>query len=287
MIEAMRSEYTVTELCEAMELSTSGYYKWCSRQQSSRAKANEILVEEIKAIHRDPHLKNYGSPRMTTELSNRGYPCSENRVARLMSGEGISARHRPRWKPRTTVRDHRSKASPNHLKDLPEVTAPGQVWVSDITYVFTRTGTYYLAVIMDLFTRRILGWEFDSHMESSLVQRALQQAEATEPSFEGTMFHSDRGSQYSSRLIREHLSERGYLQSMSAKGYCYDNAACESFFATLKKESFPEDQTFESALIARREIFAYLETFYNSRRIHTSLGHLAPDEFYKLYLHSN
>jgi len=287
MIEKLRSNYTIKELCEAVELSTSGYYKWRRRPLSQRARENNTLIQEIKTIHQDRHLQSYGSPRMKTELNNRGYPCSRKRVARLMSSEGISARHTRKWIPRTTVQNPRSKPSLNLLKELPATTAAGQVWVSDITYVFTQQKTHYLAVIMDLHTRQILGWQFDSHMESTLVLDALQQAENSQSKFTGPMFHSDRGSQYSSGLIRAHLKNKGYLQSMSAKGYCYDNAACESFFATLKKECFPRNQTFESPAEARRAIFAYLATFYNSQRIHTSLGHLAPDQFAELSLQIN
>jgi len=288
MIDQMRSEYSITELCEAMNLSKSGYYKWRCQDKSPRTKANEILLEEIKKINQDEHLRTYGSPRMAQELKNRGHCCSENRVARLMAQQGISARHHQRWKPRTTKQNPKSKPSPNHLKALPEVSAPGQVWVSDITYVFTRFRTYYLAVVMDLFTRQIVGWELDSHMESSLVLRAMKQAEVRHPDYEGKrIFHSDRGSQYTSGLIRDHVEEQDYLQSMSALGYCYDNAACESFFATLKKESFPKNQTFETPRHARREIFGYLESFYNSRRLHSSLGMISPHKFHQLYLQSN
>ena len=288
MIQQMRSEYPVRELCKIMEISPSGYYQWLNhREQSAREKSNQILLEKIKEIHQEKHLACYGSPRMTQELQNRGYPCSRNRVARLMSEEGISARHTRKWKPKTTKQNPRDKASPNHLKALSKIDSPGKVWVSDITYVFTRSQTYYLAVVMDLYTRQIMGWSLDSHMESELVLAAVKQAEARSITTVERIFHSDRGSQYSSHLIRDHLGKQPYQQSMSALGYCYDNAACESFFATLKKESFPQNQTFENPIEARRAIFSYLESFYNSRRLHSSLGMISPDEFYQLYLQSN
>jgi len=287
MIGAMRSRYGVRELCEALEITPSGYYKWCQKKQNVRADQNQALLKEIKLIYQDKHMRSYGSPRMTSELHARGDRCSRNRVARLMSSAGISARHTPKWKPKTTVQNPRHQPSENHLKELHKVTTSGQVWVSDITYVFTRSQTCYLAVIMDLFTRRIVGWEFATHMESSLVLRAIKQAEARQPMATARMFHSDRGSQYSSRLIRDHLNQKHYQQSMSALGYCYDNAACESFFATLKKELFPTNQTFESPNEARCEIFEYLEGFYNSRRLHSSLGMKSPNEFHQLYLQSN
>ena len=287
MIEIMRSRYGVRELCEALEVTSSGYYKWRQKKKSARADQNQTLLKEIKMIHLDKHMKSYGSPRMTSELNARGFQCSRNRVARLMSSAGISARHTPKWKPNTTVQNPRHQPSENHLKEVHEVAAPGQIWVSDITYVFTRSQTCYLAVVMDLFTRRIVGWEFDTHMESSLVLKAMKQAEAQQPLTTARIFHSDRGSQYSSHLIRDHLKQKRYQQSMSALGYCYDNAACESFFATLKKESFPINQTFETPSKARCEIFEYLEGFYNSRRLHSSLGMKSPNEFHQLYLQSN
>ena len=283
----MRSDYGVQELCEALEVSKSGYYRWRHRPTGAQQRSNERLLDEIKIIHQDKHLRNYGSPRMKAELNLRGYPCSENRVARLMAKNGISAQHHRKWKPRTTIQNPRHKPSKNHLKALPAVTAPGQVWVSDITYVFTGVMTCYLAVVMDLFSRRIVGWEFHLNMESSLVMRALSQAESKHPDFKGRIFHSDRGSQYSSNLLRNHLDDEGYTQSMSALGYCYDNAVCESFFATLKKESFPENQCFETPQEARREIFSYLETFYNSRRLHSSLGMTSPNDYHQLYLQTN
>ena len=201
MIEEMRSDYHLAELCDAMEISSSGYYKWRASAQSARSQSNEVLLREINKIHQDQYLRNYRSPRMTVELNNRGYPCSENRVARLMAREGISAHHTRRWKPRTTIQNPGSRSSDNLLAKMPELTAPGQVWVSDITYVFTRQQTHYLAVIMDLFTREILGWELASHMEASLVQKALQQAETKQGVHPERVFHSDRGSQYTSDLL--------------------------------------------------------------------------------------
>ncbi|MDA7886801.1 IS3 family transposase [bacterium] len=188
MIKAMRTEYSVTELCDALGVSQSGYYKWCGASKSPRASANEALIQEIKAIHKDKNLKNYGSPRMVTELNNRGYQCSENRVARLMALAGVSARHTRKWKPRTTIQNRRLKPSPNLLKEVVKPSAAGQIWVSDITYVFTRSRTYYLAVVMDLFTRQIVGWELDSHTESSLVERALKQAENSHTTNWSTIF---------------------------------------------------------------------------------------------------
>jgi len=149
-----------------------------------------------------------------------------------MSEEGISARHTRKWKPKTTKQNPRHQPSPNYLKELSQVDSLGQVWVSDITYVFTRSQTHYLAVVMDLHTRRIVGCALDSHMESSLVLSAIEQAETRSATTAKRMFHSDRDFQYSSHLIRNHLEKQHYQQSMSALGYCYDNAACESFFAT-------------------------------------------------------
>ena len=187
------------------------------------------------------------------------------------------------WKPQTTKQNPKSKASPNLLKESPPTT-PREALVGDITYVHTKEKTLYLSVIMDLFTRQILGWRLSDHMESSLVKGSLEETRMNQGFTPETLFHSDRGSQYSSTMVREYLKDHQLTQSMSAKGYCYDNAHCESFFATLKKESFPPKHTFENPTHARREIFSYIESFYNTQRIHTSLNNLSPNQFCNLHL---
>lgn len=277
----MREEgYQVEELCEAFEVSRSGYYAARKRPLPKRAKENEAIVSKIKEIHEDRHLKAYGSPRMTTELQEEhGLACSENRVARLMAKNGIQARHKAAFRPKTTTQDPNQKASPNVLAKTETPSAPGQVCVSDITYVATREGWLYLAVVIDLYSRAVVGWSIAATMHTFLVTSALAKAMATLPPGSRPIFHSDRGCQYTSQEFRKHLALYGLTQSMSAKGYCYDNAVNESFFASLKRESFPEDCCFDTKAKARIAIFDYLEVFYNHKRRHSSLGNISPETF--------
>jgi putative transposase len=280
-MEDMREKYTMTELCEALEFSSSGYYKWRRAETGPREQENQRLLVEMRRVHADRHLRAYGSPRMTIELRERGLSCSENRVAGLMAREGLKARGRRPFKPRTTRSDSLARPAPNRLAEAPPASAPGEAMVSDITYVATREGWLYLAVVIDLFSRAVLGWKLGETMEAELVAGALDNAlQAICPPSEA-LFHSDRGCQYTSGMFRARLEHHGLIQSMSAKGYCYDNAFAESFFATLKTESFPDDGVFVSKLEARRAIFDYLETFYNRRRKHSSLDYLSPDTVLK------
>lgn len=285
MIDKMREEgYLVEELCEAFELSKSGYYAARKRPLSDRAKENEVIVSKIKGIHEDRHLKAYGSPRMTTELQQEhGLSCSENRVARLMAKNGLKARYKAAFRPKTTTQDPTQKASPNVLANTEPPSAPGQVYVSDITYIATREGWLYLAVVIDLYSRAVIGWSIAETMHTFLVTSALAKAMVNLPRGRHPIFHSDRGCQYTSQEFRKLVALYGLTQSMSAKGYCYDNAANESFFASLKRESFPEDCCFDTKAEARRTIFDYLEVFYNHKRRHSSLGNVSPEIFLNQY----
>jgi len=279
MIEEMRDYYTVTELCDALEVSRSGYYKSIRIKPSERKKENQRIVDEMKQIHQERFKNAYGSPRMTVELQRRGFTCSENRVARLMADEGLKARYKTAFRPKTTVQDPDRTPAPNHLAEIEAPTRSGEVFVSDITYVATREGWLYLAVTMDLYSRRIAGWHLADSMKTDLVIKAAQKAVAGTGACSGAIFHSDRGCQYTSQQMRAWLNQRGMLSSMSAAGYCYDNATCESLFATLKREAFPTGCVFDSKSEARLTIFEYLETFYNRERIHTSLGNQSPESF--------
>jgi len=274
----MRVEFPVRELCEAFEVSASGYYKWRRASQGACATQNARIVSEIHAIRTDRKLQSYGSPRMVDELRDRGVVCSENRVARLMRVNNIRARHKRPFRPRTTIGSSSAKASPNIMRNT-EATAPEQILVGDITYVATDEGWLYLAVVMDLYTRMIIGWSIGEGLETDLVLKALNRSLPTLTTSSGVLFHSDRGCQYSSRSYRQRLDGLGIVQSMSALGYCYDNAACESFFSTLKTEGFPSNGVFGSRKEARIAIFDYLETFYNTRRKHSSLGNRSPRQF--------
>ncbi len=236
MINEMREDgYQVTELCAAFELSKSSYYAARKRPPSKRAKENEVIVSKIKEIHEDRHLKVYGSPRMTTELQvEHGLSCSENRVARLMAKNGLQARYKAAFRPKTTTEDPTQKASPNILANTEPPSVPGQVCVSDITYVATREGWLYLAVVIDLYSRAVVGWSVAETMRTFLVTSALAEtmhtflvtsalAKAMSNLPQGTrpLFHSDRGCQYTSKAFRKVIALYGLPQSMSAKGYCY------------------------------------------------------------------
>lgn len=275
----MREDFTITELCEALAVSKSGYFRWRSATPSARHRENQRLLEEMKRIHADRHTRAYGSPRMTEELRERGYRCSENRVARLMTHHGLVARPRRPFRPKTTQSDADAKPAPNHLSDRPPPEQPGEVLISDITYVATGEGWLYLAVVIDLFSRAVLGWKLGNSLHTELVVDAFDRAFRTLRPPGGSLFHSDRGCQYTSLAFRRRIESCGLVQSMSAAGYCYDNAAAESFFATIKAEAFPPGAVFSTKLEARRAIFDYLETFYNRRRKHSSLGYRSPDQF--------
>jgi transposase InsO family protein len=271
--------YAIAELCDAFGVSRSGYYAAQCAPEGARAREERRLVEEMRKIHADRHTRSYGSPRMVAELGERGLPCSENRAARLMSKHGIDARQKAAFRPKTTVADPSRQPAPNLLADCTEPSAPGEAYASDITYVATREGWLYLAVVLDLYSRKVAGWALAEHMEARLVTSALCRAVGVIRPAPAALFHSDRGCQYTSGAMRKHLELLGMTQSMSAKGYCYDNAKSESFFATLKREAFPDDCCFDTKAGARRAIFDYLETFYNRRRRHSSLGNISPEEF--------
>ena len=208
MIDEMRDNgYNIEELCEAFEVSKSGYYAARNRPPSQRDQENQMIVSKIKEIHEDRHLQAYGSPRMTAELNEEhGIPCSENRVARLMAENNIKARSKTSFRPKTTIQDSTQKASPNLLAEAEEPTAPGQVCVSDITYVATREGWLYLAVVIDVYSRAVVGWSVAESMHTFLVTSALAKAMGTLPNGSRPLFHSDRGCQYTSQEFRNLLN---------------------------------------------------------------------------------
>lgn len=269
--------YNVSELCEATGVSRPGYYAWRGRPPGDRDNGNAEIAGKIREIHTHKFKRSYGSPRLAGDLRAMGYGCSENRVARIMRKEGIRAKFKSPFRPKTTSADASAKFSPNILKDARPPSRPGEQIASDITYVSTAEGWLYLSVVIDLFSRKILGWALGESMHASLVADSIRKASRH---FAGAaLFHSDRGCQYTSELIRSRLASLGLCQSMSAKGNCYDNATCESFFASLKAEAFPDGGRFQSKQQARLTIFEYLETFYNRERRHSSLGNIPPEQF--------
>lgn len=279
MMDKLRAKFALTELCEALDVCRSGYLARCKRPLSPRSRSNLELVSKMKTIHAHRHTRCYGSPRMTRQLRDEGSPCSENRVARLMRGNGLRARPRRPYRPRTTCPDHAAAPSPNLLAGAPLPTRPAQHLVSDITYIPTAEGWLYLAVVIDRFSRMILGWELSDSLNADSVVASLDKALATGKVAPGALFHSDRGCQYTSGQLRSRLASAGIIQSMSAKGCCYDNALAESFFASFKNEALPQSGQFETHRAASLAIFDYMECFYNRRRLHTSLGKTPPLTF--------
>jgi transposase InsO family protein len=273
----MRAQFPITDLCHALGVCRSGYLAARCRKPGPRARANAELVAAIKTVHAHRHMRTYGSPRLTRELQARGQRCSRHRVARLMRLHGLAARPRRSFCPKTTTQDRTASPSPNLLAQAGPPMAPGTQIVSDITYIPTAEGWLYLAIVLDLYSRAILGWKVADSLHTELVTGALEKALATGLIAVGAIFHSDRGSQYSAQKTRTLLAQAGLRQSMSAKGYCYDNAFAESAFATIKADVLPAYQSFASRPAARLALFDYLETFYNRHRRHSSLDHQAPN----------
>ena len=278
-MEKMRGNFSVQEMCEAFNISASGYWASKSRPASARQRANEELVSEIKRIHSHRYTRSYGSPRMTRQLRSVGHLCSRNRVARLMRENGLRARPRRPFRPKTTAPDHAATPSPNLLSAGESSSGPAQHLLGDITYIPTREGWLYLAVVIDRFSRMILGWQLSDSLRSEIAVLALNKALTSGLVTRGAIFHSDRGCQYTAAMFRSRLNKVGLIQSMSAKGYCYDNALVESFFASFKNEALPQSGQFDSRHAASTAVFDYIETFYNRRRIHTSIGHCSPLNF--------
>ena len=263
----------------ALGVSRSGYYQWALKEQSVRAGANAELVDRIQRVFEE-HKGRYGSPRITRALREEGLRCGKNRVARLMQGNKLVARRKRAFRPRTTLAG--KTVAPNLIKGL-ELSAPDQIWVSDITYVATLEGWLYLAVILDLFSRKVVGWKLGETLEAELVVVALKNALIVRQPDPGLYFHSDQGSQYSSQAVQKPLAVIGALPSMSGVGNCYDNAMAEAFFSTLKTECFPLSNCFASKAQARRTIFEYIEVYYNNQRLHSALGYQSPGQYESRY----
>lgn len=275
-ISAGHVRYSVLLQCEVLDVSRAGYYQWRTRRASSRERANVALVARMKVLHL-VHKGRYGSPRMTVALQREGYVCSRNRIARLMRLDGLAARMKRRYC-RTTISDHRL-ASPNLLQRQFDVAAPDRVLTSDITYVSTNEGWLYVATVLDLCTRKIIGLSMRSDMTAELVSDALTQATRRRTLTSGTIVHSDRGVQYSSDAYRSIIAKHGFIQSMSRKGDCWDNAPMESFFKTLKVELIYPKKQYRTREEAARSIFEYIEIYYNRQRMHSALNYQSPEEF--------
>lgn len=278
-IETRRTEFAVVTMCRVLSVSKAGYYAWRGRPQSPRASATAALVRAMRDVHATSD-QTYGSPRMYRELAAQGFACSENRVARVMRAERIRAKQRRRFRV-TTNSAHAAPIVPNTLARqfaVEQSPRPNHVWVSDITFVRTREGWLYLAVVLDLHSRRVVGWAMRASLEWDLVRDALTMAIAQRRPPPGVLHHSDRGLQYACENYRTLLSRHHMTSSMSRAGNCWDNAVAESFFATLKTE-LVADVRWATRAEASAALFRYIEMWYNRRRRHSSLGYLSPADF--------
>ncbi len=271
-----QNEISIQRMCSVLNVSRSSYYTWYHSTTTVRDQENEDLLGRMRDIHRQSR-QTYGSPRMWQALRQQGIRCSRKRIARLMRLHGIRAKMVRRFKITT-----RSRATALIAPDLVQrqfsVQQPNRIWTSDITYLWTREGWAYLAVVLDLYSRMIVGWEISARIDASLVKTAIQRALYNRRPSEDVILHSDRGSQYASNDLLSLAKEQPLCLSMGKTGSCYDNAVTESFFHTLKTEHI-YFQRFETRLDARTSIFDYIETFYNQRRLHSTLGNLSPMQF--------
>jgi putative transposase len=275
-IKEHTNQFHVSPMCRALDVSASGYYSWHDRPESNRARENRLLLEKIRKAQKKGRGQ-YGSPRIYKELKAKGETCSRKRIARLMRKNAIRAKRKRKFVV-TTDSKHDFKVAPNLLERNFHVVTPNRVWLSDITYIPTNEGWLYLAAVMDLCSKRIVGWSMSSSLERTIVLDALRMAHRSRRPSSGLIHHSDRGVQYASDDYQNLLKVYGMQPSMSRKGDCWDNAPMESFFASLKNE-LVHQRRFESRDQARREIFDYVEIFYNRERLHSSLGYVSPTQF--------
>lgn len=275
-MEHHRNEFRVRTMCRVLQLTRSSYHYWRKHQSSSYRQRNVRLVQEIRRVHEASH-RTYGSPRIARKLRASGFVCTTKRVAKLMQENHIRAKTKKRFKT-TTQSTRTTNASPNLVKQKFHAERPNQLWTSDMTYIWTLEGWLYLAVVLDVYARRIVGYAMSHRIDTALVAQALQCALTHRTIAPGLVFHSDRGSQYASDTVRTTLAAHKMVQSMSGTGNCYDNAITETFFHTLKTELIYWER-FETRDEARSKIFEYIEVFYNRQRLHSSLGYLTPVGF--------
>jgi transposase InsO family protein len=276
-VKEHRKVWPVGVICRVLGVARSGFYAWLRRAPSAHRRRREELAVKIRAIHQD-NRRVYGSPRIHQALTAGGESVCENTVASIMRGKGICAKKKAKFTPRTTDSRHESALAPNTLDRQFDVELPDRKWAADITYICTDQGWLYLAAVIDLCTRRIVGWSMADHMETALVSDALTMGLARRQPAAGLLHHSDRGVQYASDDYQGLLARHGLTCSMSGKGDCYDNAVIESFWSTLKTELVHHEH-YATHEEARMSIFQYIEVFYNRQRLHSSLGYRSPEAF--------
>ena len=282
-IRAHRDAHAVATLCRALGVSKAGYYAWAKRAPSARATEDRALAAAIRGVHQESG-RTYGSPRVRRELRDQGRRHGVKRVARVMRAEGLRAKTTRRFRV-TTQSDHAHPVAPNVLARRFDEARPDRVWVSDITYLRTREGWLYLAVVLDLATRAVVGWAMRHTLERGLTLDALDMAVRRRRPAPGGLHHADRGSQYACRDYRARLAAHGMTCSMSRRGDCWDNAVAESFFATLKRE-LADGADWATRDEARTAVFHYIEVWYNRRRRHSALGYISPEQYEQQLLRS-
>lgn len=275
-IDAKKAKYPVSVLCEVLQVQRSGYYAWCEREESARDVEDRRLVVEVRAVFAE-YKRRYGSPRVHRELRERGTLVGRHRVARLMREQRLVARPRRKFV-RTTDSAHNLPTPSNVLDRQFSPEGPNQAWAGDVTFLPTGDGWLYLAVLLDLYSRRVVGWAMSERNDEALTLSALNMALSLRRPKPGLVHHSDRGTTYASGTYQDVLSKRGIVCSMSRKGNCWDNAVVESFFSTLEFEC-GDQQPFSSRAHARREVTEYILGFYNPMRRHSTLGQVSPMEY--------
>ena len=279
-MEREKAHHAVARLCRVLHVSSSGYYAWRQRTPSARTHADRVLTAQIRAIHAQSR-QTYGAPRIHAELAATGIACGRKRVARLMRDAAIIGCHRRRTVV-TTVREAQAEVREDHLRRQFVAAAPNQRWTADITYIPTWAGFLYLAVVLDVFSRRIVGWAMADHLRTELVVSALEMALWNRRPAPGVIHHSDHGCQYTSLAFGARCQDAGVVPSFGSRGDCYDNAITEAFFATLECELLAR-QTFRTPTQARTALFDYIEGFYNPHRRHSALDYCSPAEYERAY----
>ena len=281
-IREHRQEYSVKRMCRLLSVTRSGHYAWRPEKAGVREMENQVLMEQIRKEYKTSR-QTYGSPRIQAGLLRKGVACGRHRVARLMRRAGISPHKRHKWHPVTTQRQPGVIPAPNRLNQDFFATMANTKWVSDFTYIDTAEGWLYLAIVLDLFSRKVVGWAMAEQMNTALVETALHMALHARQPTANLLHHSDQGSQYTSAAYESRLVNANIQMSMSRVGNCYDNAVAESFFGTLKAECVTGQ--FATHALARTTIFEYIEVWYNRQRLHSTLGYLSPAEFEQNFGH--